>query len=172
MSDRSAWKRAFNRINAKHFDYVLCTKDDIAIVAAIELDDKSHQQRKRQERDAFIAGLCNAISLPLIQIPVQRPYSASQVRAQILSAIGVLQTSVSTVAEQSNTISETLPAEEGHDFKANESAGALQFSDAPVCPKCSAPMLRRQAKSGANSGHDFWGCSAFPKCRCIIAINP
>lgn len=26
MKNRSAWQRAFNRINAKHFDFILCTK--------------------------------------------------------------------------------------------------------------------------------------------------
>ena len=44
----SARRKAFNRISAKHFDYALCTKDYLAAVAVIELDDKSHQQRKRQ----------------------------------------------------------------------------------------------------------------------------
>ncbi|MAL94365.1 MAG: hypothetical protein CME40_04720 [Haliea sp.] len=26
-------------------------------------------------------------------------------------------------------------------------------------------MVLRKAKSGANAGQVFWGCSAFPKCR-------
>lgn len=39
LSHRSAWQRACNRISAKHFDFVLCSKDDLATVAVIELDD-------------------------------------------------------------------------------------------------------------------------------------
>ena len=31
------------------------------------------------------------------------------------------------------------------------------------CPKCGAPMVLRQPKSG---GAPFYGCSTFPKCRC------
>jgi uncharacterized protein with PIN domain len=36
---------AFNRINANHFDFVLCDKDELAVVCAIELNDKSHRKR-------------------------------------------------------------------------------------------------------------------------------
>lgn len=36
-----------------------------------------------------------------------------------------------------------------------------------VCPKCGAKLVRRIAKKGANAGNEFWGCSAFPKCRYI-----
>jgi len=39
-----------------------------------------------------------------------------------------------------------------------------------LCPKCSAPMVRRVAKHGANAGNGFWGCSTFPKCRGIRNI--
>ena len=37
----------------------------------------------------------------------------------------------------------------------------------PVCPKCGSPMVQRVAKSGANAGRTFWGCSTFPVCRGI-----
>jgi len=35
----------------------------------------------------------------------------------------------------------------------------------PVCPKCSAPMVQRTARQGANAGAQFWGCTRFPACR-------
>jgi hypothetical protein len=31
MSNRNVWQQAFNRISAKHFDFVLCRKDDLTI---------------------------------------------------------------------------------------------------------------------------------------------
>jgi ssDNA-binding Zn-finger/Zn-ribbon topoisomerase 1 len=40
-----------------------------------------------------------------------------------------------------------------------------------VCPRCGAPMVKRIAKKGANVGNEFYGCSNFPKCRCIIDIQ-
>lgn len=35
----------------------------------------------------------------------------------------------------------------------------------PSCPKCGSPMVQRTAKTGANAGGKFWGCSRFPACR-------
>lgn len=37
-------------------------------------------------------------------------------------------------------------------------------SDAPLCPKCGKPMLKRTAKKGVNSGKEFWSCSSYPDC--------
>jgi ssDNA-binding Zn-finger/Zn-ribbon topoisomerase 1 len=33
------------------------------------------------------------------------------------------------------------------------------------CPKCEQEMILRTAKKGRNSGQNFWGCSAYPRCR-------
>lgn len=84
----SSRQRALNRISAKHFDFVLCTKTDLSVVCAIELDDQSHQRRGRQARDAFLAGLCGAIALPLIQVPAKRAYVVRELRETILGALG------------------------------------------------------------------------------------
>lgn len=47
--------------------------------------------------------------------------------------------------------------------RATLQAEAVQ-SDAPACPKCGAPMLRRMVKKGTRQGTNFWGCSNYPKC--------
>lgn len=36
--------------------------------------------------------------------------------------------------------------------------------DAPSCPLCGKPMVKRMAKKGINSGKEFWSCSAYPQC--------
>lgn len=41
---------------------------------------------------------------------------------------------------------------------------------APACPHCRKPMVVRVARTGANAGGDFWGCSNYPKCRGIRTI--
>lgn len=43
--------------------------------------------------------------------------------------------------------------------------------DTPECPKCHKHMVKRSAKKGKNIGDEFWGCSDFPKCRSVIAID-
>ncbi|MBA6289053.1 nuclease-related domain-containing protein [Colwellia sp. MB3u-4] len=42
-------------------------------------------------------------------------------------------------------------------------------SDIKSCSKCGAEMVLRKANKGKNAGNEFWGCSAFPRCRIIIA---
>ena len=34
-----------------------------------------------------------------------------------------------------------------------------------ICPRCGAALVLRTAKKGTNAGKQFYGCSAFPKCR-------
>ncbi len=37
-------------------------------------------------------------------------------------------------------------------------------NNAPACPKCGKPMLKRMQKKGQMQGREFWGCSDYPKC--------
>ena len=69
---RQQFFRALNRITSKHVDFVLCDPESLAPVAAIELDDRSHRQPLRQERDRFVEGAFAAAGLPLLRFPVQR----------------------------------------------------------------------------------------------------
>ena len=39
------------------------------------------------------------------------------------------------------------------------------------CPKCESEMVLRTSKYGSNAGSQFWGCSAFPKCRFTFAAE-
>jgi len=44
-------------------------------------------------------------------------------------------------------------------------------TDAPVCPKCGKPMVKRMAKKGINSGKPFWSCSGYPECNGTLNIK-
>ena len=37
-------------------------------------------------------------------------------------------------------------------------------TEAPPCPICGKPMIKRMARKGINSGKEFWSCSDYPKC--------
>lgn len=38
-------------------------------------------------------------------------------------------------------------------------------SDAPQCPLCGRPMIRRMIRKGTHTGEQFWGCTDYPNCR-------
>ena len=44
----------------------------------------------------------------------------------------------------------------------------ISLNEDKYCPKCESIMIRRVAKSGFNTGKEFWGCSRYPKCRYIL----
>jgi len=47
-----------------------------------------------------------------------------------------------------------------------ESAPVPSASSVLDCPMCNAPMVLRQARSGATPGKKFWGCSKFAETKC------
>ncbi|XAL98445.1 DUF2726 domain-containing protein [Phycisphaeraceae bacterium D3-23] len=72
-----------NRINRKHIDFVLCDAETMKIVAAVELDDASHQGQKAQERDAVKDKACADAGLVLLRFPARRAYNIDEVRIQL-----------------------------------------------------------------------------------------
>jgi len=40
-----------------------------------------------------------------------------------------------------------------------------------TCPKCGSDMVLRTIKKDPKAGNQFWGCSAFPKCRAVATIE-
>ena len=89
--------RCFGRISSKHLDFVLCDPDTFAILAVVELDDRSHREASRRERDAFIDEAITAAGLPILHVPAQRSYSARKLRSQILD---LLHTGGAVIAER------------------------------------------------------------------------
>ena len=47
-----------------------------------------------------------------------------------------------------------------------------RFSSSTTCPKCGNPLVLRTAKSGANAGSQFFGCTKFPACRYVAKLEP
>ena len=82
------WQSAFNRIKAKHFDYIICNQRDLSIVAAVELDDSSHTQHRRRDRDDLLNKACAAAELPLIRFPANPNYDIASIRTRLMDALG------------------------------------------------------------------------------------
>lgn len=39
------------------------------------------------------------------------------------------------------------------------------------CPRCGSRMVLRTAKRGSGAGTQFWGCSAYPRCKAVRKFN-
>ncbi len=74
-------QKAWNQIQSKHLDFIVCDPSDLSIQFAIELDDSSHNQQKRQSRDAFIEQALVAAEIPLFRFPAKKAYTLEEIRS-------------------------------------------------------------------------------------------
>jgi hypothetical protein len=62
-----AYQSMFARISQKHVDFLI-TRGPSEIAFAVELDDATHQQEDRKQRDELVDGVFKASGVPLIHI--------------------------------------------------------------------------------------------------------
>lgn len=142
ISARSNWT-AFARISGKHFDYVLCDPDELIVLCAIELNDKSHERRDRRDRDELIRRACTEAGMPLIEVQASRSHDLQKLRGAIGPFIG------------------KEPEAYGPGYVLKNYA---KPETEVICGRCGAPMVERTCKNGPNVGTKFLGCSAYPRC--------
>lgn len=79
------YMKYFNKIKAKHTDFVFCDPDTLEILAGLELDDPSHERPERIERDEFVDKAYAAAGIPLIHVwnPIE-PEELEQILLEVL----------------------------------------------------------------------------------------
>lgn len=77
---------AFNRISAKHVDFLLVQQNDGMPLLGIELDDKSHEEDQRKSRDAFVDEVFREAGLPLLHVPARATYDPRELTRVIEEA--------------------------------------------------------------------------------------
>lgn len=78
---------AWNRIAAKHLDFVLVDEETSRILAAIELDDRSHERADRRTRDEFVDAALESAGVPLLRVRVVRRYDPETLLDPIAPAL-------------------------------------------------------------------------------------
>jgi hypothetical protein len=74
-TSKPARYRVFRSIACKHVDFVLAEIENLHPIAAIELDDSSHQRADRRLRDQLLDDLFDKADFPLIRFPTAAAYS-------------------------------------------------------------------------------------------------
>ena len=78
-----SWKGALSRIQRKSVDYVICSRKELTPVCAIELDDPSHSEPDRIERDKLVESIFQEAGIPLIRIKTQEQNNISLLRGKL-----------------------------------------------------------------------------------------
>ena len=143
-----------NRISQKHVDFVICAPDTMKPLAAIELDDSSHERADRRERDEFMDQAFAAAELPLIHVPARASYDLAEL-AELLGPHLGASTAPAPAARPAPDAPPPAPA----------AAPAPAVAAPPMCPKCGVPLVLRTASRGDRPGSKFYGCPNYPRCR-------
>lgn len=78
---------AFNKIRSKTIDFVIVDKINCRIKLCIELDDTTHKQTNRIERDKFINELFKQLEINLIRFKVSNYYNKEALKKRIQESI-------------------------------------------------------------------------------------
>ena len=79
----SARYRVFRSIACKHVDFVLADAENLRPLAAIELDDSSHQRADRRLRDELLDDLFQKAAFPLIRFRTAAAYSPRMIEERV-----------------------------------------------------------------------------------------
>jgi hypothetical protein len=85
---QKSWEDGFGYLIARqHLDFTLCGRRSSDILAAIELDDRSHDRPSRRRRDEFLDRAFSAASIPLIRFRAAARYDAPAIGASIAGVL-------------------------------------------------------------------------------------
>lgn len=77
-------QKYFNKIKNKHIDFIICNPENLAIIALIELDDKTHENNQRIKSDNFKDKLSNTVGYKLIRIKQNDDFEKKLIENKII----------------------------------------------------------------------------------------
>lgn len=90
-TDKKTAKTARLRTAGKQLDFVLCAKEDMSPVVAIDLVHRQGKEGYKSQRDWFISGALDAARIPHVRIKVRSGYSPSDIAEVIETKLAPLQ---------------------------------------------------------------------------------
>jgi hypothetical protein len=81
--DRSALQTWKNKTDRRLIDFVVCEAGTLRPLVAIELDEPSHAEPQRQQRDEEVEQILGAAGLPWIRLLTSRTYDTRELDASL-----------------------------------------------------------------------------------------
>ncbi len=136
--DQARLKKAAKQ-GKRHIDFILCNKDTLAVVCAIELEDAATAASGK--RESHSADLLEEVGVMVFHMPVKTSYSVPEMQQAL------------------------TPYLKGHQPSPDEMVATVSMEAFRSCKTCKARMILKRAKSGKYKGVLFWVCSNYPKCK-------
>jgi len=136
--DQARLKKAAKQ-GKRHIDFILCNKDSLAVVCAIELEDAATAASGK--RESHSADLLEEVGVMVFHMPVKTSYSVPEMQQAL------------------------TPYLKGHQPSPDEMVATVSMEAFRSCKTCKERMVLKRAKSGKYKGVLFWVCSSYPKCK-------
>jgi hypothetical protein len=79
-TDKKTSKDALARASGRHLDFVLCSKEDMSPVMAIDLVHNNGKEGYKSQRDWFVTGSLDAAHIPHVRIKVRSGYKVQDIK--------------------------------------------------------------------------------------------
>lgn len=144
-----------NSFPGKQFAFVVCAKNTLQILCAIEFNEKIQTQDGSTLSDSPLISLCAKAKIPLLNVARQLKYDAQQLRAQLDQEMNVFEIQKPQPKILSAAVENVAPAER-----------LSHTTTLHACPKCLGAMVKRKTKTA-----ELWVCIRYPECRGVLAAE-
>lgn len=79
-ANKKTIKNALTRAGGKQFDFVLCSKENMTPMLAIDLVHKNGKESYKNQRDYYVSGALDAAHVPHVRIKVRSGYTVKDIQ--------------------------------------------------------------------------------------------
>ncbi|ALS97362.1 DUF2726 domain-containing protein [Lacimicrobium alkaliphilum] len=79
-TDKKTARSAMSRAGSRHLDFVLCDREDLSPVVAIDLVSPKGKEGYKGQRDWFVSSTLDAARIPHLRIKIKSGYSKEEIR--------------------------------------------------------------------------------------------
>jgi hypothetical protein len=87
-ANEKARRSTLVKLNAKYLDFVLCSADDLRVVAVVDLVNNSNKDGHKAAPDWFVSGALEAAGLPYLRIKIKAGYTATDLQQALAVRLG------------------------------------------------------------------------------------
>ncbi|WP_372625251.1 DUF2726 domain-containing protein [Arsukibacterium sp.] len=87
-ANEKARRSTLVKLNAKYLDFVLCSTDDLRVIAVLDLVNNSNKDGHKAAPDWFVSGALEAAGVPYLRVKIKAGYTAADLQQALAQRLG------------------------------------------------------------------------------------
>ena len=87
-ANEKARRSTLVKLNAKYLDFVLCSADDLRVIAVLDLVNNSNKDGHKAAPDWFVSGALEAAGVPYLRIKIKAGYTSTDLQQALAQRLG------------------------------------------------------------------------------------